>query len=279
MSIALFHRTAGACGRIITRAYSTSFSIGVRLLAARFRPAIYAIYGYVRFADEIVDTFHEYDKAELLERFRADTNLAREQGISLNPVIHAFTRVMRHYRIGTDLLDAFLDSMAMDLTNSTYQTGEYRTYVYGSAEVVGLMCLRVFCEGDEVLYGRLQEPARRLGAAFQKVNFLRDLASDFGERGRLYFPGVDFERFSEADKRQIEAEIAADFKAALAGIRALPKGARLGVYVAYRYYLDLFRQLCRVPPRTLFTRRIRVSDRRKLWLLLRSSVRHYTLPV
>lgn len=278
MSINLFHQTAQGCSQLITQAYSTSFSMGVRLLAPRYRPAIYAIYGYVRYADEIVDTFHNHDKATLLERFRADTYLALEEGISLNPIIHAFGQVMHRYQIETGLLEAFLDSMAMDLVHQTYQSDQYRTYVCGSAEVVGLMCLRVFCDGDRVGYDNLQGEARRLGAAFQKVNFLRDVASDLTERGRFYFPGVEAHGFTTAAKQQIEAEITDDFVAALAGIAGLPGGARLGVYVAYRYYLDLFHQLRHQTPQTLLSNRIRVSNPRKLWLLLRTSVRYYVLP-
>lgn len=277
MSLTLFHATAQGCSRLITHAYSTSFSTGVRLLARRYRGAIYAIYGYVRLADEVVDTFHAYDKARLLRQLRQDTDGALQDGISLNPVIDAFVQVVRQYQIERDLLDAFLASMELDLYEQTYQQTLYQTYIYGSAEVVGLMCLRVFCEGDETLYQCLQPQARRLGAAFQKVNFLRDLADDMAERGRMYFPAIDFERFNVTDKQAIEADIADDFAVALQGIIGLPSGARLGVYVAYRYYLDLFAKLRRSSPQTIRTRRIRISNRRKLWLLVRSSLRHWVV--
>ncbi|RIV17697.1 phytoene/squalene synthase family protein [Fibrisoma montanum] len=279
MSLDLFHSTAIGCSRLITQAYSTSFSIGVRLLNSQYRGAIYAIYGYVRLADELVDTFHQFDKAELFRQLSQETAQALQDGLSLNPVIHAFVQAVRRYRIDPALLDAFLNSMEMDLTVQTYQVSQYQQYVYGSAEVVGLMCLRVFCDGDDTLYFQLREPARRLGAAFQKVNFLRDIASDLHDRGRLYFPGVDFIQFKAADKQRIEAEITQDFAAALPGIVRLPRGVRLGVYVAYRYYLDLFAQLRRHAPTAILTQRVRVSNQRKVWILIRSSFRHLLLPV
>lgn len=272
--LALYHSTCSACSRLITLRYSTSFSMGIRLFHRRFRGPIYAIYGFVRFADEIVDTFHEYPKKELLERFREDTYKAIDEGISLNPVLHTFQQVVRQYGIDRDLIDAFLHSMEMDLHNAQYDDSLYNEYIYGSAEVVGLMCLRVFCEGNDAQYEQLKAPARRLGAAFQKINFLRDIKSDYDDRGRVYFPGVDFRRFDDAAKRQIEADIQADFSAALDGIRRLPKGSRFGVYLAYKYYIQLFHKIKRAPAHSIAGKRFRVSDKRKVYLLFSSALRH-----
>ena len=264
----LYEATTLACSRLITERYSTSFTLGIKTLARRYHWAIYSIYGFVRYADEIVDTFHDFDKKTLFNRFRDDTRRAIAEGISLNPVLHSYQKVVRQFGIEPELTEAFLRSMEMDLGQSVYTPGEYETYIYGSAEVVGLMCLRVFCEGDAACYDRLKGPARRLGAAFQKVNFLRDVKADFQERGRVYFPGVDFNAFTEKDKQAIEADIQADFEVAYhAGIRQLPAGAKRGVYLAYRYYLELFRKLQALPPDRLRQQRVRVPDARKLQLL------------
>jgi len=270
----LFHDTCFECSSLITRRYSTSFSLGIRLFHPRFRPPIYGIYGFVRFADEIVDTFHGYPKADLLQRFREDTWRAIDERISLNPVLHSFQQVVHQYGIEPELIEAFLLSMEMDLSNATYDSEGYDAYIYGSAEVVGLMCLRVFCEGNDAQYQSLREPARRLGAAFQKINFLRDIKSDYDERGRVYFPGVDFRQFRNEDKSDIEADIKADFDAALEGIRHLPKGARFGVYLAYKYYTQLFAKIKSAPAQRVAQERFRVSDKRKVYLLFSSAVRH-----
>jgi len=270
----LYNKTCLECSQLITTRYSTSFSMGIRVFDRRFRPPIYAIYGFVRFADEIVDTFHDYDKSELLERFRQDTYQAIEEGISLNPVLHAFQETVREYNIERELIDAFLDSMEMDLHFNTYEDGLYKKYIYGSAEVVGLMCLRVFCEGDDEMYQRLKEPARALGSAFQKINFLRDMASDFDDRGRVYFPGVDFTTFTNEDKRDIEEDIKRDFDFGLEGICQLPKGVRFGVYLAYVYYTNLFKKIKSAPATRVKQERIRVPDRRKVALLFSSAVRN-----
>ena len=272
--LALYHSTCSACSRLITLRYSTSFSMGIRLFHRRFRAPIYAIYGFVRFADEIVDTFHDYPKKDLLDRFREDTYRALDEGISLNPVLHAFQQVVRQYGIGRDLIDAFLHSMEMDLYNEKYDSKLYDEYIYGSAEVVGLMCLRVFCEGKDERYEQLKAPARRRGAAFQKINFLRYIKSDHEERGRVYFPGVDFRRFDDEAKRRIEAEIQDDFRAALEGIRRLPDGARFGVYLAYQYYVQLFAKIKSAPAHSIARKRFRVSDKRKVYLLFSSALRH-----
>lgn len=269
----LFHDVCHACSKMVTNRYSTSFSLGIRMFDKRFRQPIYDIYGYVRFADEIVDTFPpEMDRKALLDRFRNDTWQAIEEGVSLNPILHSFQRTVRRYGIERELIEAFLDSMEMDLYHDQYGRQLYEQYIYGSAEVVGLMCLRVFCENDRALYDSLREPARRLGAAFQKVNFLRDIKSDFDERGRIYFPGVDFNCFTLEDKRAIEQEIEADFQAAYEGIVRLPEGARLGVYTAYVYYLELFRKIKRAPVTRVQKERIRVPNPRKFYLLARSAL-------
>ena len=270
----LFNKPCFECSSLITRRYSTSFSLGIRMFDKRFRAPICGIYGFVRFADEIVDTFHGHAKADLLQRFREDTVRAIDEKISLNPVLHSFQKVVHDFNIEWDLIDAFLHSMEMDLHQTSYNHNSYNEYIYGSAEVVGLMCLRVFCEGDDAKYQGLREPARRLGAAFQKINFLRDIKSDFEDRGRVYFPGVDFSRFTQEDKYEIERDIKDDFDAALEGIRRLPKGARLGVYLAYKYYTQLFSKIRSAQPHRVAQERIRVSDKRKIYLLFSSAVRH-----
>lgn len=270
----LYNDTCMECSQLITKRYSTSFSMGIRVFDQRFRAPIYAIYGFVRFADEIVDTFHNYPKAELLQRFRQDTYRAIEEKISLNPVLHAFQQTVREYHIEMELIDAFLDSMEMDLHHYEYEDSLYKKYIYGSAEVVGLMCLRVFVEGNDILYHRLREPARSLGAAFQKINFLRDMRSDFDERGRIYFPGVDFTKFTVEDKITIEADIKKDFDDALVGIQQLPKGARFGVYLAYVYYTNLFKKIKNAPAHQVTKERIRVKDSKKIYLLFSSALRN-----
>ncbi|MFN3874668.1 MAG: phytoene/squalene synthase family protein [Flavobacteriales bacterium] len=273
-TIALYDKVCLKASRHATYSYSTSFSLGVRSLHKRFHGPIHAIYGFVRFADEIVDTFHGFDKAALLRSFREDTHRAIAEGISLNPILHSFQRVVNRYGIEPDLYDTFLDSMAMDLTDRRHDQRSYETYILGSAEVVGLMCLRVFCEGDDDLYQRLRPAAMRLGAAFQKVNFLRDLKDDHQSLGRTYFPGIDLSQWSEDTKRAIEQDIQADFDAALIGIRQLPKGARFGVYTAYIYYLALLRKIQALPASRIMQERVRVRNRKKLALLTASYLRH-----
>lgn len=270
----LYNQTCMECSQLITNRYSTSFSMGIRAFDKRFRAPIYAIYGFVRFADEIVDTFHNYPKAALLQRFREDTYQAIEEQISLNPVLNAFQQTVHQYQIEQELIDAFLDSMEMDLHHHEYEDSLYKKYIYGSAEVVGLMCLRVFVEGNDPLYQHLRESARSLGAAFQKINFLRDMRSDFDERGRIYFPGVDFTQFNAADKTQIEEDIKKDFDDALIGIQQLPKGARFGVYLAYVYYTNLFKKIKNAPAHRVTKERIRVNDSKKVYLLFSSALRN-----
>ncbi len=272
--LSLYNQVCQQCSQLITNCYSTSFSMGIRVFDRKFRMPIYAVYGFVRFADEIVDTFHNYPKAELLNEFRIDTYKAIQNKISLNPVLHAFQQVVHQYHIETELIDAFLDSMEMDLHFTNYEDSLYKKYIYGSAEVVGLMCLRVFCEGNSKMYERLKAPACSLGAAFQKINFLRDMKSDFQERGRVYFPGIDFTNFTQEDKIQIEADIKKDFDDAYLGIVKLPKGARFGVYLAYVYYTNLFQKIKHAPVSQVKEERIRVNDRKKVMLLFSSALRN-----
>lgn len=273
--LSLYRRTNIECSKIITRNYSTSFSMGIMAFDKKFRDSIYAIYGFVRYADEIVDTFHDFDKSELLQEFSQDTWKAIDRGISLNPVLDSFQKTVSECGIERDLIQAFLESMSMDLQDIAYAEHSYNTYIYGSAEVVGLMCLRVFCADDNQLYERLKPAARHLGAAFQKVNFLRDIRDDYENRGRTYFPGVDLGiQFDERAKKEIEADIEEDFKRAYEGICQLPRGSRIGVLTAYRFYLNLFRKIKRTAPAQVMVTRIRISNVEKAALLAGSVLSH-----
>lgn len=268
-----FDRIARYTSRKTTRVYSTSFSLGILFLSRKFRDPVYSIYGFVRFADEIVDTFHACDKALLIRKYREDAFLAIDQKISMNPVLHHFQKTVRRYHIERELIDAFLHSMEMDLHKEQYDPAAYEEYILGSAEVVGLMCLHVFLDGDDQLYQELKPYAMRLGAAYQKINFLRDLGADFHQLGRSYFPGVDLSHFTEKEKRLIEAEIAEDFEVGLRGIRKLPRQAGLGVYLSYVYYHALFRRIQKASPEEVLQRRIRVPDAGKYWLMISSLLR------
>jgi phytoene/squalene synthetase len=232
--------------------------------------SIYGIYGFVRLADEIVDSFHGYEKKKLLDQFEKDTYAAIEDKISLNPVLHSFQEAVNTYQIPLQLIDTFLASMRMDLDHEKHDQESFETYILGSAEVVGLMCLKVFVNGDAESYQRLKPAAMKLGSAFQKVNFLRDLAADFDQLGRSYFPGIDLANLNTTQKEMIEASIQADFDAALEGIRQLPRSARFGVYTAYIYYLNLFRKIKQTPVDHIMRRRIRISNQKKLFLLIKS---------
>lgn len=274
MSVALYNSTTFECSKLITQSYSTSFTLGIKTLDKSLHYPIYAIYGFVRYADEIVDTFHDHDKKYLLDKFKADTYEAIEARISLNPVIHSFQETVNRYNISHDLIEAFLHSMEMDLYKEDYTEASYQEYIYGSAEVVGLMCLYVFCNGDKAEYERLKEPARRLGAAFQKVNFIRDIKSDYKDRGRVYFPGVNFDTFSKTDKEVIEREIREDFEEAYKGIMELPKEAKFGVYIAYTYYQKLFKKITKLPASKILSERIRIPDARKIAILTKTYFMH-----
>jgi phytoene/squalene synthetase len=271
---AIFDKVSVGCSKVTTRAYSTSFSFGIYCLDKKLRDPIYSIYGFVRCADEIVDSFHQYDKRKLLERFRADTFESICNKISLNPILNSFQHAVNKYNIETEVVEQFLNSMEMDLSRQLHDDTTLKEYIFGSAEVVGLMCLRVFCEGDKTLYEHLKPFAMSLGAALQKVNFLRDLHADVKGLGRSYFPGVELETFSADKKLRIEADIEKDFAHALKGIRQLPRSARLGVYVAYVYYLALFRKIKNAQPESVIKNRIRIANREKAGLLAYSFVRH-----
>ncbi len=270
----LFHTASEECSRLVTERYSTSFSSAIRLLHKELRQPVFNIYGFVRFADEIVDTFHDYNKTSLLAQFKKETYDAIERGISLNPILHSFQQTVNAYNIDRSLIDAFFHSMEMDLTNKVYDCEGYKEYIYGSAEVVGLMCLYVFCEGKKDLYAKLENPARSLGAAFQKVNFLRDIRADFNGLSRIYFPGCDFNNFTSCDKEQIENDIHRDFKEAYKGILQLPLKARFGVYVAYKYYLSLFRKIKKMQPALVLEQRVRIPNYYKAMIILRAGVKN-----
>ena len=272
--ISLYNKNSFKCSKLTTKNYSTSFSIGILSLNKKFRDPIYAIYGFVRFADEIVDTFHDYNKHDLIERFEKDTYLAIQEKISLNPILHSFQLVVNNYGIERDLIDLFLKSMKMDLQQKDYEQQSFERYILGSAEVVGLMCLRVFTEGDDHYYQKLKPQAMKLGAAFQKINFLRDLKADYFALGRAYFPGFELDEFNEEKKKQIEFDIEHDFKAGLEGIKQLPYGARFGVYVAYVYYYSLFSKIQSLSANKILTERIRISDFRKYILIVRCYFKH-----
>lgn len=272
--VQLFHTTSENCSRIVTENYSTSFSSAIRMLHKDLRKPIFNIYGFVRFADEIVDTFHDFDKSFLLQQFKIETYDAIKRGISLNPILNSFQRTVNEYSIDHNLIDAFFNSIEMDLNKKAYDCEEYKEYIYGSAEVVGLMCLYVFCEGKKELYDKLKDSARSLGAAFQKVNFLRDINADFNGLARVYFPGCDFNNFTEEQKNQIEQDIHNDFRLAYQGITKLPLKARFGVYVAYKYYLSLFKKIKRLEPARILEKRIRIPNYRKVMIIFRAGVKN-----
>ena len=269
----LFHQLSQQCSKATTEKYITSFSSAIKLLHSDLRVPVFNIYGFVRFADEIVDTFHQHDKAILLAEFKTETYAAIERGISLNPILHSFQLTVNKYRIAPVLIEAFFHSMEMDLTKATYTCEGYKEYIYGSAEVVGLMCLYIFCEGNKEMYSQLKPSAQSLGAAFQKVNFLRDVKADYQQLSRTYFPGVDFSNFTPRMKKQIENDIAADFTNAYEGILQLPVKARFGVYVAYKYYLSLFKKIKKSNAESILEQRIRIPSYGKVFILAKASVR------
>lgn len=271
---ALFDSVSISCSRKTTHAYSTSFSLGIRTLGKQFRDPVYAVYGFVRFADEIVDTFHDYDKEKLMARFREDTVRAIEDKISLNPILNSFQAAYHQFNFDWDLVDTFLKSMEMDLEKNAYDRMGFEEYILGSAEVVGLMCLKIFTQGNREEYEKLKPYAMRLGAAFQKINFLRDLKADYETLGRAYFPELDFTSFNEDTKKKIETEIEADFNEAYKGILMLHKDARFGVYVAYTYYIRLFQKIKALPSNRIMEERIRIPNQKKFALILKSYVQH-----
>lgn len=270
----LYNDVCYKCSKLVTSNYSTSFSLGVRLLHKDFVLPIHAIYGFVRFADEIVDTFHTHNKKELLNRFVKDTHHAIEQKISLNPILQSFQDTVNKYNIDIELINTFLRSMEMDLDKNKYNQTGYEEYILGSAEVVGLMCLKIFVEGDEKKYLELKHDAMKLGSAFQKINFLRDLKADYHILGRSYFPSFDLEKFNSITKKEIEIDIQKDFDAGLHGIKQLPKKARLGVYLAYIYYVSLFKKIQKTPTEEVINKRIRIADSKKYALFIGSYLKH-----
>jgi phytoene/squalene synthetase len=259
---------------LTTKSYSTSFSIGIHFLHKEIHEAIYAIYGFVRFADEIVDSFHEFDKEALLEEFKKDTYRAIEQKISLNPILNAFQFVVRKYNIDNELIEAFLHSMEMDLKKIDYSDSLYKEYIFGSAEVVGLMCLKVFTNGEASEYNKLKPMAQKLGSAFQKINFLRDCKADIEKLGRVYFPNVKGDKITESEKLEIEADIEQEFYDSLQGIKSLPENSKLGVYVAYIYYYQLLVKIKNVHANDIMQQRIRVSNFEKCILLIKAYLKY-----
>ncbi|MNJ83907.1 All-trans-phytoene synthase/15-cis-phytoene synthase [compost metagenome] len=270
----LFDTLSLEMSAMTTKRYSTSFSIGIRFLSNDLQAPIHAIYGFVRFADEIVDSFHTYEKKELLSEFKSETYKAIERGISLNPILNSFQWVVRKYQIDPELIELFLQSMEMDLEKIQYEQSVYERYILGSAEVVGLMCLKVFVKGNEEAYNNLKDSAMKLGSAFQKINFLRDLNADYHQLGRTYFPDMNFDLFDCGMKQKIEQEIELDFKAGYEGIKRLPKDARFGVYMAYRYYVKLFHKIRKTDAEVILGERIRIPDNKKYRLLFTSYLRH-----
>jgi phytoene synthase len=269
----LFHDISHKCSRQTTETYSTSFSSAIHLLHKDLRQPIYNIYGFVRLADEIVDTFHDFNKKELLAQCKLETYKAIKEGISLNPILHSFQLTVNEYKIDLNLVESFFKSMEFDLSRSAYDEAGYEDYIFGSAEVVGLMCLYVFCNGDKENYELLKPYAQSLGAAFQKVNFLRDAKTDFELLDRTYFPACDFTNFNSADKERIEADIENDFRNAYIGIIKLPLKARFGVYVAYKYYWSLFTKIKKLQPHRILEERVRIPNYGKFYIVAKASVR------
>ena len=264
----IFDTVSYRSSEITTKLYSTSFSFGIKALDRKLHKSIYAIYGFVRLADEIVDTFHNFNKEALLLKFKHDTHEAIEDKISLNPILNSFQDVVNSYSIDLDLVDTFLDSMEMDLNPIKYDELKYEKYILGSAQVVGLMCLKVFLNGNEVKYNELKPHAMSLGSAFQKINFLRDIKADYTNLGRTYFPNVDMTTFSEEDKINIESDIQKDFAHALIGVKKLPKSSRAGVYLTYVYYYKLFEKIQSISYSKILSQRIRINNFRKMYLVL-----------
>ncbi len=268
----LFDNLAYKVSKMTTRTYSTSFSLGILFINKRLRDAIYAIYGFVRVADEIVDSFEGYDRKQLLAKFKQQTYQAIENNISANPILQSFQETVHQYNIDLQLVEAFFQSMEMDLKTNNHTAKSYQEYIFGSAEVVGLMCLYVFVEGDQEQYDKLKPFAQKLGAAFQKVNFLRDMKEDYHTLGRVYFPNVDMANFSTHSKKQIEAEIEEDFEKALTGIKQLPASSKTGVYLAYVTYFALFEKIKKLPAEKIINQRVRINNGQKFGLVINGIV-------
>lgn len=266
-----FDNLSQKCSELTTKSYSTSFSFGIKMLSKKFHAPIYSIYGFVRFADEIVDGFHGYNKSKILNQFEKNCFDSIEEGVSMNPILNSFQNVVNKYKIDHVLIHQFIHSMKMDLeVNKIYDQKEYEKYILGSAEVVGLMCLKVFVEGDENLYNKLYPYAKSLGSAFQKINFLRDIRADYKDLGRTYFPNIDLNNFTINQKKEIESDIKKDFDKGYLGIKMLPEGSKLGVYVAYLYYLNLFKKIKSLNYKVILEKRIRISNSKKIILMIQA---------
>ena len=273
---AIFDKVSNDCSEITTKAYSTSFSLGIKILDKRLHNPIYGIYGFVRFADEIVDSFHNYNKKELFKKYKDDTYLGIKNKISLNPIINSFQEVVNKFKIDHSLIESFLNSMEMDLEDQNYDENTYKKYIVGSAEVVGLMCLTIFVDGDINKYNKLKPYAMKLGSAFQKINFLRDINDDYKKLGRTYFPEINIENFSKSDKLKIENEIENEFIEGLKGIRMLPNTSKGGVYLAYKYYYNLFKKIKKIPAHQILEKRTRISNFRKFIILVLSMIKYHS---
>ena len=271
-----FDKLSLKTSELTTKTYSTSFSLGIKMLSKKFHEPIYSIYGFVRFADEIVDGFHDYDKKKLLDQFEKNCFNSIKDGISMNPILNSFQWVVNKYNIDHKLIKQFIYSMKMDLdSEKNYDQKEYEKYILGSAEVVGLMCLKVFVDGDDKIYKKLSYSAQKLGSAFQKINFLRDIKDDYNELGRTYFPNINLSNFNSKEKKEIELDIQKDFDDGYLGIKLLPSDARLGVYLAYIYYLKLFEKIKKLKPEIILKKRVRISNTKKFILMISSIIKNY----
>lgn len=271
-----FDKLSLKTSELTTKTYSTSFSLGIKMLSKKFHEPIYSIYGFVRFADEIVDGFHDYDKKKLLDQFEKNCFNSIKDRISMNPILNSFQWVVNKYNIDHKLINQFIYSMKMDLdSEKIYDQKEYEKYILGSAEVVGLMCLKVFVDGDDKLYKKLSNSAQKLGSAFQKINFLRDIKDDYNELGRTYFPNINLSNFNSKEKKEIESDIQKDFDDGYLGIKLLPSDARLGVYLAYIYYLKLFEKIKKIKPEIILKKRVRISNTKKFILMISSIIKNY----
>ncbi len=271
---AIFDQVSLKTSKIITRTYSTSFSLGIKFLNKKYRNPVYSIYGFVRLGDEIVDSFHDFDKQKLFNRFKEDVYMAIDNQISLNPVLNNFQKTVHDFNIDKKLIGLFLKSMEMDLNKREYNEKEYKEYILGSAEVVGLMCLMVFCKGDKKKYEELKNYAMKLGSAYQKINFLRDLKADYHHLGRTYFPGIEMEEFNDSIKARLENEIENDFKEGFKGIRKLPKPVKFGVYLSYVYFYGLLKKIKNISSKEIVRNRVRISNKRKYYILGKSILKY-----
>ena len=265
----IFDEVSQKCSEITTKHYSTSFSLGIKLLDKKIHNPIYSIYGFVRFADEIVDSFHDYNKKELLQQFKSETKKAIKNKISLNPILNSFQHVVNKFNIELEHIEHFLNSMENDLEKKEHDQESYKKYIKGSAEAVGLMCLRVFCNNKNQLYDELEKYAVNLGSVFQKVNFIRDISADYNQLQRVYFPDLDIRNFNETEKEKIENDIEREFNLALIGIKRLPTSSKKGVYLAYSYYYSLFNKIKAIPAKKIMTERIRIPDFLKILILIK----------